>query len=385
MQIPYTLSLPQAVISGQGCVHRLTELIQAEGKNNVALFVDSGVLRSGAIDSIIEELRAAFQTVTLVSNVPPEPEDNQVREIFGQVKDCGAEAIAAIGGGSVMDTAKIIAVMLTNPCYYEDLTDKEKILVRGAPLFAVPTSAGTGSEATPNAIVLIPEKKLKVGVVHPYFMPCKVLLDPELTRSLPKSVTAATGLDAFCHCIETYISRKTNPFARLFGLKGIELVSKNLRRAYTDGGDMEARENMLLAAFYGGVAITASSTVAVHALSYPLGGSYRIPHGISNAILLPFVMRYNMDAIEECVPTIAKAMGITAEGLTVKQLGERIVDEIFALCHDVGIPDSLHSFGVPEEDLEFLTVSASEVHRLLDQNPKTMSLEDIRGIYRQLL
>lgn len=385
MQTPYTLSLPQAVISGPGCIHRLTELIQAEGKNNIALFADMGAMKSGSIDTVIRELEDAFETVTLVTNVPPEPEDRQVREIFEQVRDCGAEAIVAIGGGSVMDTTKIIAAMLTNPDYYDDLTDKEKIVNRGAPLFVAPTSAGTGSEATPNAIVLIPEKKLKVGVVHPYFLPYKVILDPELTRSLPQSVTAATGLDAFCHCIETYISRKTNPFARLFSLKGLELVSRYLRRAYADGNDMEARENMLLAAFYGGVAITASSTVAVHALSYPLGGSYRIPHGISNAILLPFVMRYNMDAIEDCVPAIAAAMGISGESLTVKQLGERVVEEIFSLCRDVKIPDSLKPFNVPAEDLEFLTVSASEVHRLLDQNPKTMSLDDIRQIYRQLL
>lgn len=385
MQIPYTLSVPQSVISGPGCIHQIADLVKAEGKKNIALFADMGALKSGSIDSVIKELKAAMDTVTLVTNVPPEPEDRQIREIFNQVKDCGAEAIVAIGGGSVMDTTKIIAAMLTNPDYYEDLTDKEKIVNRGAPLFVAPTSAGTGSEATPNAIVLIPEKKLKVGVVHPYFLPYKALLDPELTRSLPQSVTAATGLDAFCHCIETYISRKTNPFARLFGLKGIELVCKYLRRAYADGNDMEAREGMLLAAFYGGVAITASSTVAVHALSYPLGGSYRIPHGISNAILLPFVMRYNMDAIEDCIPELSVAMGISAEGLTVRELGEKMVDEIFALCRDVKIPDSLKSFGVPEEDLEFLTVSASEVHRLLDQNPKTMSLDDIRGVYQQLL
>lgn len=385
MQKQYALAIPDSIISGAGCIHQLPELIKAEGKTSIALFADIGALKSGSIDSVIDALKQSLSAVTLVTNVPPEPEDRQVREIFSQVKDCGAEAIVAIGGGSVMDTAKIIAAMMTNPGYYEDLTDKEKILNRGAPLFCAPTSAGTGSEATPNAIVLIPEKKLKVGVVHPYFLPYKVLLDPELTRSLPRSVTAATGLDAFCHCIETYISRKTNPFARLFGLKGMELVSKYLRRAYADGNDMEAREGMLLAAFYGGVAITASSTVAVHALSYPLGGSYRIPHGISNAILLPFVMRYNMDAITDCIPEIAAAMGISGEGLTVDALGEKVIDEIFALCRDVNIPDSLKSFGVPEADLEFLTVSASEVHRLLDQNPKDMSLDDIRSIYIQLL
>lgn len=385
MQTPYCLSIPAAVFSGAGCAGRLPALIQEEGVSRIAVFADGGALQSGSLDELLDTLRAGLDFVAVISNVPPEPEDRQVREIFGQVKDSGAQLLAAIGGGSVMDTAKIISVMLTNPDYYDDLTDQSRIRRPGLPLFAVPTSAGTGAEATPNAIVLIPEKKLKVGVVHPYFLPDKVLLDPLLTRSLPRSVTAATGLDAFCHCIETYISRKTNPFARLFGLRGMELISRNLRRAYADGSDLEARENMLLAAFYGGVAITASSTVAVHALSYPLGGSFRIPHGISNAILLPFVMRYNMDAIPEALPAIAGAMGIAGEGLSPETLGGRVVEEIFALCRDVDIPDNLRSFHITPADLEFLTVSASEVHRLLDQNPKEMSLDDIRSVYQQIL
>lgn len=385
MQTPYCLSIPASVLSGAGCAGRLPALVQEEGVSRIVVFADAGALKSGSLDELLGILKASLESVAVISNVPPEPEDRQVKEIFGQVKDSGAQLLVAVGGGSVMDTAKLVAVMLANPDYYDDLTDQSKIRQPGLPLFAVPTSAGTGSEATPNAIVLIPEKKLKVGVVHPYFLPSKVLLDPLLTRSLPQSVTAATGLDAFCHCIETYISRKTNPFAQVFGLRGMELISQNLRRAYADGGDLEARENMLLAAFYGGVAITASSTVAVHALSYPLGGSFRIPHGISNAILLPFVMRYNMDAIPEALPAIAGAMGIAREGLSAEDLGGRVVEEIFALCRDVHIPDSLRSFGVSAEDLDFLTTSASEVHRLLDQNPKTMTLGDIRSIYQQIL
>lgn len=381
----YMLRVPGSVISGVGCIGELPGLIQATGKENIAVFADVGALRSGSLDRTLEELERTCAKVTIVSDVPPEPEDGQVRAVFDKINGSGAELIVAIGGGSVMDTAKIIAVMLTNPGYYDDLTDQSQILRPGAPLFVAPTSAGTGSEATPNAIVLIPEKKLKVGVVHPFFLPAKVLLDPQLTRSLPQSVTAATGLDAFCHCIETYISRKTNPFAQMFALRGLKLISENLRRAYADGSDMEARENMLLAAFYGGVAITASSTVAVHALSYPLGGSFRIPHGVSNAILLPFVMEYNMDAIAQHVLPIAGAMGIDTWELTLEEAGKKVVEAIFAITADMKIPNSLKTFGVKEDDLEFLTVSAGNVRRLLDQNPKDMSLDDIRSIYRQLL
>lgn len=242
MQTQYSLAVPGNVICGVGCVKRLPDIIQLKGTERLSVLVDVGVLKSGKIDTLLQTLRDRFSHVALVTDVPPEPEEGQVRVIFDQVQDSGAQCVVAIGGGSVMDTSKIIAVMLQNPGYYTDLTDTAQIACPGVPLIAVPTSAGTGSEATPNAIILIPEKKQKVGVIHSYFLPQAVLLDAELTCSLPPTVTAATGLDAFCHCIETYISRKTNPFSRLFGLRGMELVQRYLRRAYTDGNDMEARE-----------------------------------------------------------------------------------------------------------------------------------------------
>lgn len=384
MQKTFSLTIPQNVFCGAGEIMRLPDLIMEKGIANIAAVIDRGVFSSGAVSRILEKLNTDF-TVTVVTDVPPEPEENQVRRIADGIMKSGAEMIVAIGGGSVMDTSKIISVMMRNPDYNRDLTDQGKITKRGIPLVCVPTSAGTGSEATPNAIILIPEKKRKVGVVHPYFLPETVILDPEMTRTLPPSVTAATGLDAFCHCIETYISKKTNPIARLFGLEGIRLISRYLRRAYADGSDMEAREKMLLAAFYGGVAITSSSTVAIHALSYPLGGTYRIAHGVSNAMLLPLVMEYNMDAIHADIPAIIRAMDIPAEGLHIEEQGQALVKAIFALCRDVNIPDSLRPYGVRPEDIDSLSLSASEVHRLLDQNPKDMSIADIRRIYQKLL
>lgn len=384
MQKTYLLRVPGTVTAGAGCISQLNSLIMAEGKTNIAVFIDRGVIKSGSVDEIIQGIQNGFPRVTVISDVPPEPEDRQVRDIFDRVRDSGAQLIVAIGGGSVLDTSKIIAAMLTNPDYYEDLTDISKIQNPGVPLFVAPTSAGTGAEATPNAIILLPESKLKVGVVHPWFIPSKVLLDPMLTLSLPKPITAATGLDAFCHCIETYISKKTNPFARLFALEGIRLISKSLRRAYDDGNDLAAREDMLVAAFYGGVAITSSSTVAVHALSYPLGGAYRIPHGVSNAILLPHVMAFNMDAVLDEIEHVAAAMGINTAGRTPEELGKAVVDEIYSMTKYLQIPTSLKDFGVSRKDIDFLTESASQVRRLLDQNPKAMSHGDIRSIYERL-
>ncbi len=381
----YNLRMPSSVICGCGAADGLASMVQSRGIRNVAVLVDAGALKSGALNGTLNQIESVVSKLTLVTDIPPEPEDKQVVAILEQVKASDAELIIAIGGGSVLDTAKFIAVMLKNPEYQADLTKKELIKVPGVPLIAVPTSAGTGSEATPNAIILIPDKKLKVGVVHDYFMPQQVVLDARLTRSLPPSVTASTGLDAFCHCIETYISKKSNPFSDLFALEGLKLISVNLLKAYHDGDNMEARENMLRAAFYGGVAISCSSTVAVHALSYPLGGTYRIPHGISNAILLPYVMKFNMDAIPDKVYPIANAVGIDAAGLSVDEAGKKVIEAIFNLVREVNIPNNLEKYGVTKDDLDFLTKSASEVRRLLDQNPKDMSLDDISSIYKQLL
>jgi alcohol dehydrogenase class IV len=380
----FTLTVPQNVYCGKGTLDKLPELLRQKKLKNIAIIVDKTVSTLDVYKKLNNKLKLEFN-IKQFTDVPPEPTDEQVKKVADSVMEFDTEVIVAIGGGSVMDSAKFISVMLTNPDFYVDLTDKEKIVNRPIPLICIPTSAGTGSEATPNAIILIPKKQVKVGVVHNYFLPSDVILDPLMTKSLPKAVTAATGLDAFCHCIETYISKKTNPFARLFGLEGIKLINKYLKTAYDNPDDMEAREGMAIAAFYGGVAITSSSTVAIHALSYPLGGSYNIPHGISNAVLLPYVMEYNMDAIEDSIPALCDAMGLDNKDLNIKEKGEWLVKEIFALCEYLNIPKSIVQFGVKSEDLDRLAASASEVRRLLDQNPKQMSLEDIKSIYIQLL
>ena len=385
MNNQYSLVLPSNVICGSGVLEKLADIVKDNEISSIAVFVDQGVYGSGAVDSILKRLVSIVSRVTVITDVPPEPEEGQVKEIFEKANYHGIQMIVAIGGGSVIDTAKIVSVMLTNPEYIEKLSDSSLIKNKGICLVAVPTSAGTGAEATPNAIILIPEKKLKVGVVHKYFIPSYVILDPELTRTLPKSITAATGIDAYCHCIETYISRKSNAFSSMFSLEGLRLIKENLIRAYNDGSDMEARECMLRAAFCGGIAIASSSTVAVHALSYPLGGSYRIPHGVSNAILLPYVMSFNMDSIGQKVYPIADALGIDTKGLSSHETGERVTEDIFKLVRQVNIPDGLKGYGIKVTDIECLTRSASGVRRLLDQNPKDMSMDDIKAIYEKLI
>jgi alcohol dehydrogenase class IV len=249
----------------------------------------------------------------------------------------------------------------------------------------VPTTAGTGSEATPNAIFLVPEDELKVGIVSPQLMPDGVILDPLLTLTLPPAITASTGMDALTHAIECFCSKKGNPFSDLFGLEAIRLIARSIRRAYRDGGDVDARNDMLLGAFYGGACIATSSTTAVHALAYPLGGKYRIAHGLSNAMLLPFVMEFNLQGSEPRFAAMARAMGLPVDGLAPRAAGEAMIEALYALNADLGIVSSLRDKGITERDLDGLVDGAAKVTRLLDNNPRPMSRDDMRAIYQRLL
>jgi len=380
----YRMRPPGDVLSGRGSLERIGELASKYRPESVVLLVDGNVQKNGGADRLAALLSASCAKLCVVSDIPVEPETGQVKELFARVGELHADLIVAMGGGSVLDSAKMISVLLRNPAYLENLLDAGLIRERGVPLIAVPTSAGTGSEATPNSIVVVPEQKLKVGVVHPFFIPDSVILDPETTLSLPAHVTAATGLDAFCHAIECFISKKSNPFSDLYALEAIRLVARSLFKAYNDGADIGAREDLLLAAFYGGMCIASSSTVAVHALSYPLGGRYRIPHGLSNAILLPWVMEFNRDAVVGKFAEVAGAMGIPP-GADAEETSKRVVEGIFSLVRSLGIPSTLRELGVGTDDLDEIVAAAMKVTRLLDNNPKPVSPGDARSIYMKLL
>lgn len=381
----YSIGMPNKIYAGYDSLFKIEEIIEKNGYKKIILLTDAGVLKAGVIDKPLEVLGRLKVEVRIVSDVPAEPEKDQVLAIFNRVKDYAAQLIIAIGGGSVMDTSKIIAVLMKNEAYRENLLDVSLIKENGIETLMMPTSAGTGSEATPNSIVVVPEDDLKIGIVTEKFLPNYVILDPGMTQSLPPHITAATGLDAFCHCIECFISKKANPISDLFALKGISLISKNIRSAYKDGGDMQARENMLLAAFYGGLSIASSSTVAVHALSYPLGGKYRIAHGVSNAMLLPHVMAFNKDSIIDKLEIVASQMDIQTVGLTKEAIAEAVINEIHAMVKDLNIPSDLTKYGVTKEHLEILVDAAEKVTRLLNNNPKKMTREDMKAIYLQLM
>lgn len=378
--------MPRILSFGPG---KAREFASAVKGLNLLFMSDRGVKGTGVAEPILDVVRREAASVKEYWDVPAEPTEDQVTEVVAAVDAPGLDAIIAVGGGSVMDMAKFVAVMVQGGPSMDDLFGGRLPSGRKARLIMIPTTAGTGSEATPNAIALRPSLNVKVGVVCDQFMPDQVILDPELLRGLPPHITASTGMDALCHALECFVSRKANPISDMFAMESMRLTFKSLRAAFADGTDLEARGDTLLAAFYGGVCIASSGTNAVHALSYPLGGRYRIPHGVSNAVLLAPAFACNMDSCADKLALVAQlaadASGESLDGLTDMRKAEYLVAFLAKLALGLNIPGSLEEMGIPAEDIDVLVDAAFEVKRLLDNNPKPLGKADIKGIYTSIL
>ncbi len=385
MSSTYSIKFPKKVFSGEGSLAELKTIIHDTKATSVCLMTDEGIYGSGLLETPLLYIEETGLTPLVIHDIPREPSVYAVQDYHKKLSGEKVDLIVAVGGGSVIDMAKILSVTMTNPGLAEDLRKPDAIQKPSVPMVAVPTTSGTGAETTANAIFLYPEEDLKVGIISEYMIPDFVILDVSMTCKLPPGLTASTGVDALCHAMESYISILSNPFCKVFSLEAISLICRSIETAYRDGSNRQAREDMQLGAFYAGLCLTTSSTVAVHALSYPLGGKYHIPHGISNAILLPYVMKENLECCREAYTEIAPYMLSNAEQIPKEQWPEAVVDYLFALMKNLGIPDSLQEFGVHPEDLDYLTDNAVKVERLLLKNPKKLSKEDIKGIYKQLL
>jgi len=381
------------VIAGAGSLARLPELVAERGARRILLICGRHVLADGRVQPVLRTLADAGVAVTLIDRTPPEPAVADVEAVLAEARaaagegqtDLAIDLVVGLGGGSAIDVAKAVAVLLAQPVTLEQLLNGTPVPGRGLPTVLIPTTAGTGAEATPNAIILVPERALKIGIVSPYLLPDAVILDPLLTLGLPPAVTASTGMDALAHVIECYTSKKGNAFSDLYALEGIRLISRSIRRAFTDGQDVVARQDMLMGAYWGGVCIATSSTTAVHALAYPLGGTFHVPHGLSNAMLLPAVMDFNRVGNEGRFAQMARAMGLNVAALDDAKASQRFVDALRQLNADLGIPSGLKSVGVKPEQLDALVDGAAKVTRLLDNNPRPMTRADLRAIYEQLI
>lgn len=382
---PSLLLNPGRVHAGAGSLSQLTELASYFKARRVLIITTKSV--AALVDAPRRSLEAAGLSVTVIANTPPEPEVADVQAIEAQARAAGSfDLVVGIGGGSAMDVAKIMAVLLAHNLDLRDvLSKKVEITARGLPNIMVPTTSGTGAEATPNSIILVPEDELKIGIVSPLLLPDAVILDPLLTLSLPPDVTASTGMDALTHAIECYCSKKGNVFSDLYALEAIRLIARSIRLAVQDGSNIAARADMLMGAYWGGVCIATSSTTAVHALAYPLGGKYRMAHGLSNAILLPSVMAFNQVGCEVRFAAMARAMALPVGDQDDHSAAADFVQALQQLNTDLGIPDNLKSLGIKASDLDSLVDGASKVTRLLDNNPRSMTRDDMRQIYAALI
>jgi len=380
----YNLKMPHSVFSGKDALENIPAILKGNHVQHLAVFTDKGIRSAGLLDLPMAWVEKCGVDTVILDDLPAEPTYAEAQKLVDQCKAWGADFIMAVGGGSVMDTAKLASILMTDEYGIKELLDTPTRAKKCIKSLMIPTTAGTGSEATPNAIVAVPEKQLKVGIVNPEMIADYVILDAVMIKKLPRKIAAATGVDALAHAIECWTSNKANPFSDIFALQALDMILNNIERACDDAEAMDAKNQMQIASFYAGVAITASGTTAVHALSYPLGGKYHIAHGVSNAILLAPVMRFNEPA---CRERLAAAYDRCIRGgeTTLEGKSAAVITWLEQIVRHLDIPTSLTEFGVLKEDLEALVASGMEVTRLLVNNMREITPDDARYLYQQVL
>ena len=319
-------------------------------------------------------------TVEVFADLPPEPDLPAVEGALSAARAFLPDLVIGLGGGSVMDVAKLVAVLWDSPQGVTDVVGVGKVAGRRTGLAQVPTTSGTGSEAGTRSLVTDPKTLNKMAVESHFMLADIAVLDPELTYSVPTAVTAATGIDALAHCVESFTNIKAHPLIDGYASLGISLVGRYLARAVADGQDTEARAGMMLASYYGGVCLGPVNTAGGHALAYPLGTRLKLPHGLANAIIFPHVLAFNASARPQKTELIARSLGLSGQ-----VDGEAIFGESFAYCDKLGIEMHLSRHGAQEQDLSLWAEDAFAIKRLIDNNPRALGVSDILSIYRSAL
>lgn len=365
-QFEYLPALPSRTICAAGALARLAELLPSAG-SHVLLVSDRGLARLGLPERVAGELQSAGRTVTLFTDLAGEPTLADLEACRLIAESSGARAVVGLGGGSAMDTAKAVAALAGSGRTIDSAIGTEQITGRPLPLVLIPTTAGTGAEATPNALFINSEKLRKVAIVSRHLLPDVALLDPALTTGLPPAITAATGLDALTHAVESFISRRANPLSRSFSMESVHMVATSLERAVNNGADLEARGTMLNASYLGGAALTVAGTAAVHALAYSLG-SRGVPHGVANGLLLPSIMRFNAPVCESQFKRLSAVVG------------EDFLTWVEGFVRKMPIPHSLSELNIAASEIPAMAAESLEQTRLLQNNPREWSEQAAREI-----
>ncbi|MCR8633691.1 iron-containing alcohol dehydrogenase [Paenibacillus radicis (ex Xue et al. 2023)] len=368
---------------GWGSLEQLWPEVEKYSPSRILLITDSILEKLGMIEPITSRLRQQGYDVVVFTDVVPEPPLEVGEKLVAYTREGNYELVIGVGGGSALDLAKLAAVLATHEgkvAEYLNLTGTKKLCNKGLPKILIPTTSGTGSEVTNIAVLSL--ETTKDVVTHDYLMADVAIVDPQLTVSVPPGVTAATGVDALTHAIEAYISVNANPITDGLALQAIRLISSSIRKAVKNGQDQQARIDMSYGSNIAGIAFFNAGVAGVHALAYPLGGQFHVSHGESNAVLLPYVMGYIRSSCTKRMADILQAMGGYASYLSEEEASRKCVDELERLVRDVGIPNTLRGFNIPESALESLAEDGIKQKRLLARSPLTLHKEDIRTIYQ---
>ncbi len=380
---PREFIMPAHVVLGSGAVEQVGAQCQKRGWKH-ALIVSDKIMQSlGLVDQVRQLLADSGIGSAVFAGVNTEPVVEYVQEGLQIYRDAGCDFVVAVGGGSPIDTAKAVAVLATNPGSIEEYKGIGKIAQPGVPLVAIPTTAGTGSEATVYTVITDQKTDVKMLIGSPYLMPTIAIVDPLLTVSSPQGVTAATGVDALVHAIEAYVSVKRQPMTDIFCLSAIELISQNIRQAWSNGNNIEAREKMMLGAMQAGIAFSNSSVALVHGMSRPIGAYFHIAHGVSNAALLAVVTEFSLVGDPQRYADVAAAMGEPVDGLSLMEAADRSVTAIRRLVRDIRIP-SLQQLGVDRArlmDLAPVMADAAIDSGSPANNPRKPSKQEIIELY----
>jgi len=384
MSAPFDFASPRYIAFGAGSLSRLAE-IAGPLPSPALLVVGGGSLeRSGALKAILGLLKKAGKDAVVFPGVEPDPSIRTVDRGTALCRQSGCCFIVGAGGGSVLDTAKAISGLAVGGGSVREYLDGEKeIVLPVLPCIAVPTTAGTGAEATRNAVITNREKGYKRSLRHRFLVPEAAIVDPDLTLGLPPALTAACGMDALAQLIEPFVARQANPVTDALCLRGMEAVGRFLARAVQDGSDREARAGMSLASLLSGMALANAGLGLAHALSHPLGARYGIPHGAACAILLPRVMEFNLPAAAERLARAAEALGAATAGMSARNAARRGVERVAALAKEIGIPANLSAFGVKGSDLASVARESKGASR--SGNPRVASDEECVALLRSVL
>lgn len=366
---PITLHMPSRIEIGAGTASRVGAW--AEGAGRVL------VLATPHTAHFADRLGLPPGDVRVHDAIPGEPDIATLDAALAVARDVRPDLVVGLGGGSVLDLAKLVAALWDGAQTLDDVAGPDRVAGRRTRLAQVATTAGTGSEAGIRALITNPGTGAKIAVESPHLLADLAVLDPELTFSVPPAITAATGIDAMAHCVEAFTSRRAHPVIDGFARMGIDLVGRYLERAVRDGSDTEAREGMMLASFYGGICLGPVNTAAGHAIAYPLGTLMHLPHGLANAIVFPHVLAFNEPSAPEKTAEIVRALRLTG-----RAGANDLQSSAVAFCRDLGVEMRLSAHGATEDQLPRFAEDAHGIRRLMDNNPREMGVDDVLAIYR---